>query len=159
MPDLPHDPWNEIIPGLWMGGSRFHERSTGLVREAKAADLFDVVISMNTHFGRDVSPAMGHWSMPINDGELTPPELLKVQYCVDKAVQVVQAGGKILVRCNMGLNRSGLVVALAMLRLGHTPTGAILFIRRERGPDALSNPHFRGYISQAFDTTSATGGG
>jgi protein-tyrosine phosphatase len=47
-----------------------------------------------------------------------------------------------LVTCAMGLNRSGLVTALALRYLGMTPSQAIRTVRDNRSPDALFNRQF-----------------
>lgn len=51
------------------------------------------------------------------------------------------ADQRVLVTCAMGMNRSGLVVGLALLALGTTAPGAVEAVRRAR-PGALFNPHF-----------------
>ena len=53
-----------------------------------------------------------------------------------------RTGRRVLVRCQAGYNRSGLVVALALMRLGFTGQDAVARVRIARGPYALSNPHF-----------------
>ena len=54
----------------------------------------------------------------------------------------IKAGKRVLVTCMMGLNRSGLLTALALMRLGASSTQAIAKVRAARGPGALSNPAF-----------------
>ena len=55
----------------------------------------------------------------------------------------LQAGRHVLVTCMMGLNRSGLISALALqMAYGVSPEQAIHRVRSARGPDALSNPQF-----------------
>lgn len=48
---------------------------------------------------------------------------------------------KVLVTCAMGLNRSGLVSALALVKGGFSPQEAVELIRKKR-PGALGNPYF-----------------
>jgi protein-tyrosine phosphatase len=45
-------------------------------------------------------------------------------------------------RCQAGVNRSGLVMALTLMRHGLSATDAISVIRERCGPAALSNRHF-----------------
>ena len=52
----------------------------------------------------------------------------------------------VLVRCWMGLNRSGLVVALVLMRLGYSAADAIDLIRTQRSRFALCNPLFVQYL-------------
>jgi protein-tyrosine phosphatase len=49
---------------------------------------------------------------------------------------------RVLVTCAMGLNRSGLVSALALRAMGAEPATAVTLVRRARGPMALSNDVF-----------------
>jgi protein-tyrosine phosphatase len=60
---------------------------------------------------------------------------------------VVGDGGKVLVTCNMGYNRSGLVTAIALMRLQRSKSTAdiIASIRAVR-PGALSNPYFVDFL-------------
>lgn len=91
------------------------------------------------------------------------------------AVEVAHAylrGERIVVTCQAGLNRSGLVVALALLELGVDSTTAIHRIRMARpptasSPGALCNPHFvqlilsvagRSMIRMPISPSSALGG-
>jgi hypothetical protein len=51
-------------------------------------------------------------------------------------------GAEVLVRCQAGMNRSGLVTALVLMQAGLTPGQAIGLIRGQRGQSCLFNPHF-----------------
>lgn len=55
--------------------------------------------------------------------------------------QAVQKGRYVLVVCQMGLNRSGLVTALALTHLGWPPDEAVQLVRA-RHPSVLSNRTF-----------------
>lgn len=56
-------------------------------------------------------------------------------------------GGNILVTCQMGWNRSGLVVGLSMNRItAVSPDRIVAAIRRARGKDALCNLRFEAMI-------------
>lgn len=54
------------------------------------------------------------------------------------------AGHNVLVQCDSGCNRSGLVCALAMRRLGVRAKEAVAQLRHRRSPDVLSNKVFLG---------------
>ena len=58
-----------------------------------------------------------------------------------KVAQDIQQGKVVLVSCAAGLNRSGLISALALCGLGVPPVVAIQRVR-ERRPGALFNPQF-----------------
>ena len=57
---------------------------------------------------------------------------------------------KVLVTCQMGLNRSGLVTALALRRLGVSPQRAVWLVRKARGQWALSNQSFEDEVFGAY---------
>jgi protein-tyrosine phosphatase len=51
-------------------------------------------------------------------------------------------GEQVLIRCQAGLNRSGLVIALTMMHAGFEPKDAIRQIRAQRSEMALFNNHY-----------------
>lgn len=65
-------------------------------------------------------------------------------------VNVVRKLGPTLVHCQQGWNRSGIIVALALVRSGMWPRDAIALMRENRSDEVLSNPVFERWIlSQA----------
>lgn len=60
----------------------------------------------------------------------------------------VNKSALVLVTCAAGLNRSGVIVARMLVKLGATPLEAIRHIRKRRGMDALHNPRFVEYIKK-----------
>ena len=54
--------------------------------------------------------------------------------------------GPVLVHCQAGLNRSGLVTALALVQQGMKAIDAIRLIREKRSPMALCNPYFTKWL-------------
>jgi hypothetical protein len=54
--------------------------------------------------------------------------------------------GPTLVHCQAGLNRSALVVALALIRDGRSPKHAIELLRAKRSPAVLCNPAFEAWL-------------
>ena len=76
------------------------------------------------------------------DAALDPATALRVDEVAERVADAVRDGRRVLVRCSGGLNRSGLVVASALVRLGSTPDQAIAAVRAARGPWALTNPAF-----------------
>jgi protein-tyrosine phosphatase len=59
----------------------------------------------------------------------------------------VRAGRKVLVRCNSGYNRSGLVVVQALVQLGDQVDDAIFLVRDRRSKWALNNRLFVEYLT------------
>lgn len=69
---------------------------------------------------------------------------------------------RILVTCNQGRNRSGVVCAAAVARLFEIPgVDAVAWVKRQRDPAlpigqaALTNPHFVRFLREAFPSRRA----
>lgn len=148
----PLDGWNEIIPGLFQGGH--YRRTHADIEEVVVADEFDLVVSLYKRHGHGPSSHVRELHRPIPDGRLTGSERALIDEIVAPIVEALELGGKVLVRCQAGYNRSGLVVALAMLAKGYDPGQAIDLIRRKRSPYALCNEHFVEYIEATPAVTS-----
>ena len=70
-------------------------------------------------------------------------ELAELDRLSSWLAESVRRRKRVLVTCQMGLNRSGLIVAATLMKLvSATPLGAVSLIRRCRDPLALSNPTF-----------------
>jgi protein-tyrosine phosphatase len=54
--------------------------------------------------------------------------------------------GPTLVHCHMGLNRSGVVIARALMLLGMDARSAIALERSRRSPACLNNPAFERWL-------------
>ncbi|MBE1532023.1 protein-tyrosine phosphatase family protein [Actinomadura algeriensis] len=64
---------------------------------------------------------------------------------------VVGNGRRVLVRCHSGYNRSGLVVAQALVHLGYSVEDAIFLVRFRRSKWALNNSLFVDYLTTGLD--------
>ena len=139
-------PWNEVVPGLFQGGHdvRSQSRTACLV-----TDQFDLVVSMTTREGYGPDEGVEHHVARMADAGVDAGIAARVDELADVVAQALGAGRKVLVRCSGGLNRSGLVVASVLVRLGHGPDEAIALVRRARGPWALTNPGFVTHLRQA----------
>ena len=62
-----------------------------------------------------------------------------------------KAGKRVLIRCQAGWNRSGLVMALTLIKDGYDPQAAINLIREKRVPEALSNRTFERWLLNDAD--------
>ena len=61
-------------------------------------------------------------------------------------VESYTVGGATAHNCQAGLNRSGLVAGLALIRSGMTPAVAINLLRSKRSPAVLCNPTFERFL-------------
>jgi protein-tyrosine phosphatase len=60
----------------------------------------------------------------------------------ERIAALVGEGKHVAVNCLSGVNRSGLLIARALVALGYSPEEAIEAVRNARGPMALSNQRF-----------------
>ncbi|WP_207709967.1 protein-tyrosine phosphatase family protein [Actinomadura macrotermitis] len=144
------EPWNEIVPGLWMGGHRYRDVA-GVLRDAVVAEEFDVVCSLYLRDGHGPPPHVEHHCALVPDDPLSSAEIRAVLGLAEIAAEAVRGGRRVLVRCHSGYNRSGLVVAQALVLLGHEMDDAIFLIRRRRSRWALNNRLFEEYLTTGLD--------
>ena len=132
--------FNFILPNLLAQGAR---PPTG------AALPFDTVVLCAV----EAQPHLAQRGLEVlrlrlnDDGEVPTQE--EMQQAVDAGWAVarrLKQRKRVLVTCQMGLNRSGLVSALALMNLGCTPARAIAKVKKARGAFALSNKHFRTFV-------------
>jgi protein-tyrosine phosphatase len=131
------DSSNEIVPNLWIGRLE--------IQPAEAFDAgFRVVIMLEEVTRNDVRPPPGDvfLSWPIEDSDERLPDEEMLDVVVDLAARSIRARRPTLITCMGGLNRSGLVAAMALCRLGHSPDEALALVRAARGPYALGNELF-----------------
>ncbi|MEU0332549.1 dual specificity protein phosphatase family protein [Streptomyces sp. NPDC006193] len=147
----PDSPWSEIVPGLWMGGHQFRARS-GDLEFAVVRDEFDVVQTLLRLPGYGPDPGVEHHVWPIPDGPLDGTQLAGVIRLARAVNEALDAGRRVLVRCYHGYNRSGLVVAHALVQRGHPADEAIRLIRARRSAWALHNELFVEYLRAGLST-------
>lgn len=142
---------DEILPGLWQGGTE-HDEVVGCRAPAGHYDRrqpFDLVITLYA----DALPAA--WGVEevrygFPDADLSGPAIDRVVAIARYAHRRWSEGARVLIRCQAGVNRSGLVMALTLMREGLTATEAISLIRSRRASAVLSNRAFvRWLITEA----------
>lgn len=155
---------DEILPGLFQGGTeddevlgypapahhyeRMHSGSTPTYQ-------FDVVITLYA----DAQPAP--WGVHeirygFPDGPLRDHDLQKAVRIAKEAHSQWRSGARVLIRCQAGVNRSGLVSALVLMIDGRSAPDAIALLRSRRSPFVLSNSHFEKWLrTQAADFIAA----
>lgn len=131
-------PVDEIFEGLYLGGENAPEY------------LEHVSIDLHVVCTQGTTPYEGHaeriYHFPMVDEDAPwHTNKLWVRYLVEAADEVARAlerNENVLVTCAMGLNRSGLVTALALCRLGYSPRQALKTLRKARSSLVLHNPSF-----------------
>jgi len=136
---FPKAKWSEILPGLWQGGSR----NWDVVDRYEFESVFTLY-----HEAAGVGLGVKEIRFGIYDHDMTDFTPEDLQLLVDQAHADWKAGRKVLIRCQAGLNRSGLVMALVLIKDGYDPADAIALIREQRGDDALCNPVFERWLLQ-----------
>lgn len=136
---------SEILPGkLWQSGN---------IEDPKrlAAAGINYIINM---CGDEPVHAKwsGHFNYPltevqyaIGDGNIAHVNLEHIHEIAEAAADHINRGGKVLSHCQMGWNRSGLVTALIMHKLGFEGD-VVQHIRSKRSPHALTNSDFHEYV-------------
>lgn len=125
----------EIIPGLWQGGAE-----NGLVLPG----FIEHLVSLCTSSQYDVRHQLAsHLTVPMSDsGDQQMDDVDRIAiWALDS-----RDNGPVLVHCRAGLNRSGLIVARALILDGMPAGDAIALIRERRSPCALCNPVFEEWL-------------
>lgn len=148
----PEDLWNEILPGLFLGGTDdadvVYEEAAGSRADHKAfitPQHFDTVVTMYA-YARPVDWFVKEFRFGIYDSDMKDFQTDELHDIVVAAHRDWKKGKRVLVRCQAGINRSGLVMALILIREGHSATEAINLMRTTRGEAVLSNKHFENWL-------------
>jgi len=150
-PWLPKDLWSEILPGLWVGGCSDSDTIEGVLKgEIKPKPLskeqFDTVVTLYS-FANPCDWLVkelryGYYDAPTMQGI----DMATIDQIVDIAHADWRSGKRVGVRCQLGINRSGLIMALILIKEGYTADEAISLIRKKRSPYALFNKLFVEYL-------------
>lgn len=109
---------------------------------------FDALVLMATEYQpskRDF-PGVEVYSAPIYDAKPSGHEVQAAYKAAQWVASRLKSGKRVLVTCMAGLNRSGMVSAMALVLTGYPPKNAIAAVKGARGPHALSNGHFANII-------------
>lgn len=140
--------YSEILPGLWQGGTdddQLVHKGSGRLPTVNDPKDFDVVVSLCA-YTLPVGWHVKEYRYAFPDGPTEPHIYKELEKIAEYAHQDWVSGKKVLIRCQAGLNRSGLVTALILLREGATLEKIVALIREKRGEYALSNNHFMDYL-------------
>lgn len=126
---------DRVAPKLWMGSAPPTDR-------ALADRGFDVVVLAAKEYQPHGFRGIEVIRVPMDDAQLSDREAWAAYDAASQVVAHLRAGRRVLVTCMMGLNRSGLITALALKGLGVPEQRAIAMVRGARGPRALHNRSF-----------------
>lgn len=139
--------FSEILPNLFMGGTddddvihipaRIYNRRNELP--------FDAIVTMY-EYARPAFGGVQEFRYAVPDAAMDNINLDRLRDAVEFAHARWKAGDRVLIRCQAGLNRSGLVTALVLIKEGHLPIDAINLLRAKRDRDALCNQDFAEWL-------------
>lgn len=130
-----------IAPRLWLGGVPPFDRDLPTI---------DVLVLC----ARELQPSAPAFHgvtlrCPLNDADPSPTEIRIADQAALAVAKAIASTKRVLVTCHLGLNRSALVVALALHRLTTMSGDQIIErIRDRRGRAALGNQHFVALIQR-----------
>lgn len=137
--------YTHVEDNLWQGGCK---------QGVKLPDDFHYVISLYPWEQYDLGPNTGRSEIRMYDaGSL--PDLAQLHE-IAELVNEKKKDGKVLVHCQAGLNRSGLVAGLSLVLVGMTPTDAIALLRSSRCDMVLCNKTFEKYLLE-YDRSETYG--
>ena len=139
--------YSMIAPNLFQGGTDdldvIHLAQTN---NRPRTDLpFDAIVTMYA-WARPADWQVQEFRYGVPDASITDIDLDRLRQAVDFGYDRWKQGDRVLVRCQAGLNRSGLVLALILIKDGLKPAEAIARIRDNRGEDALFNRDFHNWL-------------
>lgn len=156
------DPWHippytgtEILPGLFQGGTEdddvvYYGRGERYAHHTP----YDVIVTLYA----SAQPApwgVEEFRYGFGDAELNGSDLVRVLRAARLAYHRWVDGDTVLVRCQAGMNRSGLVTALVLIQAGLSASQAIGLIRARRGPATLLNGSFVGWLLEHGEEAAA----
>lgn len=137
--------WSEVIDGLWQGGTDDVDTHVFMETPMITKKNFDTVITMYAH-ANPVDWFVKEFRYGVWDSDMKDFNVEELFDIVRLAHSEWQRGKKVLIRCQAGWNRSGLVTALVLMREGMPAEKAINLIREKRSRHALCNRRFVDFL-------------
>lgn len=117
----------------------------GCIDGVRLDDDFQSVFSLYKWERYALGPTTERVEITMYDsGDVPPADQL--HEIADAVSAALDRGGKVLVHCQAGLNRSNLIAALALMKRGRTAEDAIALLREKRSPVVLCNRAFAHWL-------------
>ena len=141
--------WSEILPNLWQGGTfdndRVGDKHCQFDIPAITRKQFDSVYTFYA-FANPVDWEVKEYRFGYYDSPDTDFPIAEFKRIVSMAHADWKRGEKVLIRCQAGLNRSGIITALVLVREGYSARDAIDLMRQTRHDYVLFNKHFESWL-------------
>jgi protein-tyrosine phosphatase len=141
--------WSEVLPGLFQGGTDDDDTLIDVYDLSSPRAItpgdFDTVITLYA-YAAPVDWLVEELRIGIYDWNIEHIDLEMIEAGVTLAYKRWKSGKKVLIRCQAGINRSGLVMALVLMLDGMTADEAIELQRSVRSPSVLMNREFETWL-------------
>lgn len=152
---LSQDLWSEILPNLWQGGTHdfdvigdeTYARPFTSTEAYITEKDFDAVVTLY-QYANPVGWFVKEYRYCVYDAGIDLLDKSELFATARFAYDEWKRGKRVLVRCQAGLNRSGLVMALVLMQDGYTAEQAITLIRKKRNEYALFNKDFENFLKE-----------
>ena len=145
--------YSEILPGLWLGGTDdddvimygMNEHQMQYSSRDITKKDFDTVITLYAH-ARAVDWHVDEVRYGYMDAGIDRIDFERLNRVAQYGLDAWKNGNRVLVRCQAGLNRSSLTMALLLMKDGYTAEDAIHLMRSKRSGYVLFNKSFEKYL-------------
>lgn len=148
--------YSEILPNLFISGTLDEDvvQRGKTSRALSEPSPFDSVVCMYGH-ANPIGYYVREQRFGIADAQLDEDSKPEIMQLADWLHSEWKKGKAVAGKCQAGLNRSSLIVALVLLKEGYTATEAIELIREKRSQYALFNNHFVAFVHEVFESEFA----
>lgn len=132
---------NRLIERFWIGSAPSADKDLG------ACGFDTVVLCAEEYQPRKAFGSASTVHAGFDDAKIDPRTVYVATRAAEEVARRWRRGERVLVTCMAGRNRSGLVSALALKRLGGMSGHKALRHVQAMRPNALSNPDFAQFLS------------
>lgn len=139
---------SKILSNLFLGGTDDEDTVLDSKRKRKpfiTKKDFDTVITAYA-WANPCDWGVKEIRTTFYDGDMTDIDFDSIYQTVEIAYADWRNGLRVLLRCQMGANRSGLLMTLVLRKHGYTSKDAIALLREKRSSWVLSNSVFENYL-------------